>query len=241
MNYKYPVYRPLLNGNEKRYVNKCLDSTWISSKGEFISRFEKEFASFTNSKYAIAVPNGTIALHLALLTLGIGRGDEVLVPTLTYVASANAVTYTNAKPVFVDSLPGSWQPDPEDIRKKITKRTKAVMVAHLYGYPSNMKEILKIAKEHNLLVVEDCAEAFGSKLKNKHVGNWGDIASFSFFGNKTITTGEGGMVVTNNKKLFNLALRLKGQGLAKNREYWHDIVGYNYRMTNICAAIGLLN
>ncbi len=239
MNYKYPVYRPLLNGNEKRYVNKCLDSTWISSKGEFISRFEKEFASFTNSKYAIAVPNGTIALHLALLTLGIGRGDEVLVPTLTYVASANAVTYTNAKPVFVDSLPGSWQPDPEDIRKKITKRTKAVMVAHLYGYPSNMKEILKIAKEHNLLVVEDCAEAFGSKLKNKHVGNWGDIASFSFFGNKTITTGEGGMVVTNNKKLFNLALRLKGQGLAKNREYWHDIVGYNYRMTNICAAIGL--
>lgn len=239
MHYKYPVYRPQLNGNEKKYVSECLDSTWISSKGKFISKFEEEFAKFIKSKYAIAVPNGTIALHLALLALGIGPGDEVIVPTLTYVASANAVTYTGAKPVFADSLPDTWQIDPDDIEKKITKKTKVIMPVHLYGLPCNMDAIRKIAKKKNIFVMEDCAEAFGSKYKNNHVGNFGDISSFSFFGNKTITTGEGGMVVTNNKELYKLAVRLKGQGLAKNREYWHDIVGYNYRMTNICAAIGL--
>jgi perosamine synthetase len=239
MNYKYPVYQPSLNGNEKKYVNECLDSTWISSKGRFIANFEAGFSEFTKIKHVIAVPNGTIALHLALLTLGIKRGDEVIVPTLTYVATANSVTYTGAKPVFVDSLSGTWQIDPDDIRRKITKRTKAIMPVHLYGYPSNMNEIKKMAEEFNLLIVEDCAESFGTKLNGTHVGNFGDISAFSFFGNKTITTGEGGIVATNNKKIFQLATRLKGQGLAKNREYWHDIVGYNYRMTNICAAIGL--
>jgi perosamine synthetase len=239
MNYKYPVYKPQLHGNEKKYVNECIDSTWISSKGKFISKFEKEFAKYIKSMYAIAVPNGTIALHLTLLTLGIGQGDEVIVPTLTYIASANAITYTGATPVFVDSSKSTWQIDSEDIKRKITKRTKAIMVVHLYGFPCNMGEIIKIAWDNNLYIIEDCAEAFGTKYKNKHVGNFGNISSFSFFGNKTITTGEGGMVVTNNKKLFQLATRIKGQGLAKNREYWHDIVGYNYRMTNICAAIGL--
>jgi perosamine synthetase len=239
MQYQYPVYQPLLDGNEKNYVNECLDSTWISSKGRFISEFESKFSEFTKIKYSIAVPNGTIALHLALLTLGVGKGDEVIVPTLSYVASANAVTYTGANPVFVDSMYGTWQIDPSDVRKKITKRTKAVMPVHLYGFPSDMNEIKKIAGENNLLIIEDCAEAFGTKLQEKHIGNFGNISAFSFFGNKTITTGEGGMVSTNNKKLFQLATRLKGQGLAKNREYWHDIVGYNYRMTNICAAIGL--
>ncbi len=239
MIFKYPVYKPSLNGNEKKYVNECLDSTWISSKGKFISEFESKFADFTKIKYIIAVPNGTIALHLALLALGIRTGDEVIVPTLTYVASANAVSYTGAKPVFVDSLPGSWQIDPSDIKKKITKKTKAIMPVHLYGFPSNMMVIKEIAKKFNLQIIEDCAEAFGTKLNNIHVGNFGNIAAFSFFGNKTITTGEGGMVATNNKRIFQLATRLKGQGLAKNREYWHDIVGYNYRMTNICAAIGL--
>ena len=239
MNYKYPVYQPSLNGNEKKYVNECLDSTWISSKGKFINKFENEFAKYINTKFAIAVPNGTIALHLALLTLGIGKNDEVIVPTLTYVASANAVKYTGAKPVFADSFSDTWQINPKDIRKKITKKTKAIMPVHLYGFPCEMDEIKNIAKEFNLLIVEDCAEAFGTKYKNKHVGNFGDISAFSFFGNKTITTGEGGMVVMNNKRLFDLAVHIKGQGLAKNREYWHDIIGYNYRMTNICAAIGL--
>ncbi len=239
MNYKYPVYQPSLKGNEKKYVIECLDSTWISSKGKFINKFEIEFAKYINTKYAIAVPNGTIALHLALLTLGIEKNDEVIVPTLTYIASANAVKYIGAKPVFVDSLNHTWQIDPADIRKKITKKTKAIMPVHLYGFPCEMDEIKNIAKEFNLFIVEDCAEAFGTKYKNKHVGNFSDISAFSFFGNKTITTGEGGMVVTNNKKLFDHAVHIKGQGLAKNREYWHDTIGYNYRMTNICAAIGL--
>lgn len=239
MKYKYPVYQPSLDGNEKKYVNACLDSTWISSKGKFISEFESRFSEFTKIKYAIAVPNGTIALHLAIMALGIGPGDEVIVPTLTYIASANAVTYTGARPVFADSLYTSWQIDPSDIKRKITKKTKAIMPVHLFGFPSDMKEIRKIASENNIYIIEDCAEAFGSRLKNVHVGNFGNISAFSFFGNKTITTGEGGMVTTNNKKIFQLATRIKGQGLAKNREYWHDIVGYNYRMTNICAAIGL--
>ena len=238
MNYKYPVYKPSLEGNEKKYVNKCLESTWISSKGRFISKFESKFSEYTNIKYSIAVPNGTIALHLALLALGIGPGDEVIVPTLTYVASANTIRYTGAKPVFVDSLENSWQIDPVEIKKKLSKKTKAIMPVHLYGYPSNMKELQLIAKDNNVFIIEDCAEAFGTRLKDIHVGNFGNISAFSFFGNKTITTGEGGMVSTNNKKIFELAVRLKGQGLAKNREYWHDIIGYNYRMTNICAAIG---
>lgn len=239
MSYKYPVYKPALKGNEKRYVNECLNSTWISSKGKFIHEFEQAFSKFTGIKYAAAVPNGTIALHLALLGLGIKKGDEVILPTLTYIASANAVTYTGAKPVFADSLYNTWQIDPDDVRKKITKRTKAIMPVHLYGLPSNMDEIRKIAKKNNLMIIEDCAEAFGTKLNRTHVGNFGNIAAFSFFGNKTITTGEGGMVGTNDKNMFKLILRLKGQGLARHREYWHDIVGYNYRMTNICAAIGL--
>ncbi len=178
-------------------------------------------------------------MHLALVALGLGEGDEVIVPTLTYIASVNSIAYTGAKPVFVDSEKITWQLDPLDIRNKITTRTKAIMVVHLYGHPAEMDEIMQIAREYSLFVIEDCAEAFGSTYNNKHVGTFGDIAIFSFFGNKTITTGEGGMVVTNDATLFDRAVRLKGQGLAMHRQYWHDIIGYNYRMTNICAAIGL--
>lgn len=238
-NFLYPVYSPSLNGNEKKYVNECLDSTWISSKGKFINKFETEFAQFINVDYAASVCNGTVALHLALLALGISAEDEVIVPTLTYIASVNAISYSGAKPIFVDSLSDSWQIDPEDVKKKITNKTKAIMVVHLYGHPCDMDQLSKIAKENNLFLIEDCAEAIGSKYKNKHVGSFGDISTFSFFGNKTITTGEGGMVVTNNKSLHEKVVKLKGQGLALNREYWHDIIGYNYRMTNIQAAIGL--
>lgn len=237
--YKIPVYKPFLGGNEKKYVNDCLDSTWISSKGKYVDLFEKEFSKYINVNHSITVSNGTVALHLALEALGIKFEDEVIVPTFTYIASVNAIIYTGAKPVFVDSLENNWQIDPVDIRKKITKKTKAIMVVHLYGHPCNMDEIMKIAKEYELYVIEDCAEAFGSKYKGKFVGTFGDISTFSFFGNKTITTGEGGMVVTNDETLYERALHLKGQGLAKWREYWHDVVGYNYRMTNICAAIGL--
>ncbi len=237
--YKIPIYAPNLSGNEKKYILDCLDSTWISSKGEYIKKFETAFADNIDCKYAASVCNGTVALHLALVALGIGPDDEVIVPTLTYIASVNSIVYTGAKPVFVDSLACSWQMDPNDVRQKITSKTKAIMCVHLYGQACDMDALKQIAKEHNLYLVEDCAEAIGSRYKNQHVGTFGDVATFSFFGNKTITTGEGGMVVTNDETIYDRLVHYKGQGLAKHREYWHDVIGYNYRMTNICAAIGL--
>jgi perosamine synthetase len=239
MSIKIPVYQPSLNGNEKKYVNECLDSTWISSKGKFLGQFEEQFASYINIKHATAVSNGTVAIHLALIALGIGPGDEVIVPTLTYIASVNAIAYTGATPVFVDSLQTTWQLDTEDVKRKITSKTKAIMAVHLYGHACNMDALQNICKENQLFLIEDCAEAIGSTYKGKHVGTFGDISTFSFFGNKTITTGEGGMVVTNDETLMDRAVHFKGQGLAKHRQYWHDVIGYNYRMTNICAAIGL--
>lgn len=237
--YSIPLYQPDLRGNEKRYVMECLDSSWISSKGKFISEFEDRFASYLGANHALGVCNGTAALHLALVTLGIGPGDEVIVPTLTYIAAVNAVAYTGATPVFVDSLRDTWQIDPDDVRRKIRQRTKAIMAVHLYGQPCDMDELQKIADEHRLYLVEDCAEAFGAKSNDRLAGTFGDVAAFSFYGNKTITTGEGGMVVTKTRQLCERASLFRGQGLAANREYWHDVVGYNYRMTNICAAIGL--
>jgi perosamine synthetase len=230
---------PDLGNNEKKYVNECLDSTWISSKGKFIPLFEKKFSEYIGINHAASVCNGTAALHLALLALGIGPGDEVIVPTLTYIASVNAVTYTGARPVFVDSLPHTWQIAPDDIKAKLSKRTKAIMIVHLYGHPCEMDTIMETARENNLYVIEDCAEAIGSRLGGQHVGTIGDVGTFSFFGNKTITTGEGGMVVTNSEEIISRTIHLKSQGLAAGREYWHNILGYNYRMTNICAAIGL--
>jgi perosamine synthetase len=237
--YSIPIYRPDLSGNEKKYVNECLDSSWISSKGQFVEEFESAFARRIGVSHAASVCNGTVALHLALMALGIGPGDEVIVPTLTYIASANSVTHTGATPVFVDSLPDTWQIDPDDIRRHITPNTRAIMPVHLYGHACDMDAILAIAAEHRLFVIEDCAEAFGTLYKGRHVGTFGDISTFSFFGNKTITSGEGGMVVANDRTLIERAKHLKGQGLANHREYWHDIVGFNYRMTNIQAAIGL--
>jgi perosamine synthetase len=238
-NYRIPIYQPDLAGNEKRYVLECLDSSWISSKGRFIGEFESRFSAYIGASHAVGVCNGTVALHLAMVTLGLGPGDEVIVPTLTYIAAVNAIAYTGATPVFVDSLPDTWQMDPADVRRKLTPRTKAIMVVHLYGHPCDMDALAAIAREEGIFLVEDCAEAFGTRYKGKHVGVFGDIACFSFFGNKTITTGEGGMVVTNDHTLFERARHFKGQGLAAHREYWHDVIGYNYRLTNICAAIGL--
>lgn len=239
MNFKYPVYQPSLSGNEKKYVLECLDSSWISSKGSFVHKFEGEFKTFIDVKHATCVSNGTVALHLALVALGVGVGDEVIVPTFTYIASVNAITYTGATPIFVDSLKETWQMDPEDVKRKITSKTKAILAVHLYGHPCNMEAIVHLCKENSLFLLEDCAEAIGSEYKGRHVGSFGDISIFSFFGNKTITTGEGGMVVTNDHTLYDRSVHFKGQGLAKHRQYWHDVIGYNYRMTNICAAIGL--
>lgn len=234
-----PVYQPYLTGREKEYVNQCLDSTWISSRGEFISRFEKNFAEYVQAPYATSVCNGTVALHLALEALGLMPGDEVIVPTLTYVASVNTIVQAGAVPVFVDSLASTWQLDIDDVRRKITPKTRAVMAVHLYGLPCDMAPLVNLCKENKLFLVEDCAEAFGTYYQGKHVGTFGDVATFSFFGNKTITTGEGGMVVTTRKDLLDNAYHLKTQGVSPDREYWHDVVAYNYRMTNICAAIGV--
>ncbi|NWG29551.1 MAG: DegT/DnrJ/EryC1/StrS family aminotransferase [Ignavibacteriaceae bacterium] len=238
MSYKYPVYQPNLGGNEKKYVQECLDSTWISSKGKFINQFENNFSNFTGIKNSVAVANGTVALHVALLALGVGKGDEVIVPTFTYIASVNAIHYTGAKPVFVDSAADTWQIDSKKIEEKISIKTKAIMAVHIYGHPCEMDEIKRIALKYKLFIIEDCAEAIGTFYNGRHAGSFGDISTFSFFGNKAITTGEGGMVCTNDDNLADLSIRIKGQGLAKNQEYFHDIIGYNYRMTNICAAIG---
>jgi perosamine synthetase len=174
-----------------------------------------------------------------MLALGIGPGDEVILPTLTYIATANAVAYCGATPVFADADAGTWQIDPADVRRKVTPRTKAVIAVHLYGHPCEMDELQAICREHHLFLVEDCAEALGTVYRNRHVGTFGDISTFSFFGNKTLTTGEGGMFVTDDRTLADRARHFKGQGLAAHREYWHDVVGYNYRMTNLCAAIGV--
>jgi len=236
---KIPIYQPALDGNEKKYVNDCLDSNWISSRGKYITLFEDAFSAYVGIEHSISVCNATVGLHLALVTLGLGEGDEVIVPSFTYIASVSTICHTGAKPVFVDSVRDTWQVDPEAVRKKITPATKAIMAVHIYGHPCDMEALSAIAKEYGIFLIEDCAEAFGSKFKGKNVGTFGDISVFSFFGNKTITTGEGGMIVTHNETLFEKAYHYKMHGLAKYREYWHDTLGYNYRMTNICAAIGL--
>ena len=236
---RFPVYAPALQGNEKRYVSECLDSTWISSRGAFVERFERAFAGYVGAPHATSVCNGTVAIHLALAALGLQPGDEVIVPTLTYVASVNTIVQAGATPVFVDSLASTWQADPDEIARRVTARTRAIMAVHLYGQPCDMDAITAIARDRDLLLVEDCAEAFGSKVRGRHVGTFGDAGTFSFFGNKTITTGEGGMVVCRDEALHRRCSKLKNQGVSREREYWHDELAYNYRMTNIAAAIGV--
>lgn len=236
--HRTPIMQPLLNGNELAYVSDCIKTGWISSQGAYVKRFEKEFAAYCGAEYAVAVSNGTVALHLALDALGIGTGDEVLVPDLTFAASINAIIYTGATPVLVDVDRVTWTISVEDIEKNITPKTKAIMPVHLYGHPSHMDEIMAIAKKHKLIVVEDAAEAIGSLYKGKHVGTFGDAATFSFFGNKTITTGEGGMVFFKTKEAYEKAVVLRDHGMSKTKKYWHEYVGFNYRMTNLQGALG---
>lgn len=236
---KYPIYKPFLKGNEKKYVDDCMNSEWISSQGQYVELFEQAVADYIGVKYGIAVFNGTVALQLALMALGIGDGDEVLVPDFTYIASANAVLHVGAKPVLVDVDSRSWNINFQEIQQNITNRTKAILTADIYGMPADYNSLRKFAKQHGLLIIEDSAESFGANYYKKKAGSLGDIATLSFFGNKTITTGEGGMVLTDNSDYAEIAMTVKNQGNSKSRRYFHDVLGYNFRMTNIQAAIGL--
>jgi perosamine synthetase len=234
-----PVAAPVFDGNEKAYVLDCLDSTWISSSGKYLDRFESGFAEFCGVRHAVACSNGTTALHLALVALGVGPGDEVIVPTLTFVATANTVTYCGARPEFVDAEPETWTIDPAAIEAKITPRTKGIIVVHLFGHPADMEPINALARRHGLFVLEDAAQAHGATCRGRRAGALGDIATFSFFGNKIITTGEGGMVVTDDDAIADRMRLLRTHGMDPARRYWHPVIGYNYRMTNVTAAIGL--
>lgn len=234
-----PVAAPVFAGNEKRYVLDCIESSWISSAGKYVEKFEHEFADFCKVRHAVSCSSGTAALHVALLALGIGPGDEVIVPTLTFVATANAVTYCGARPRFVDIEADTWTIDPALVEAKITARTKAILPVHLYGYVANMDAIREIARRHNLFVVEDAAEAHGAEFRGQRVGSLGDAAAFSFYGNKIISSGEGGMVVTDSDEIARYAAQLRGQGMDLNQRYWFPVVGYNYRMPNLTAAVGL--
>ncbi|MCX7747187.1 MAG: DegT/DnrJ/EryC1/StrS family aminotransferase [Clostridia bacterium] len=239
MNNFIPISMPSITQKEIEYVNDAVKSGWVSSLGKYIELFEKSFAEFSNTKYAIAVSNGTTGLHLALEAYGIGPGDEVIVPDLTFIATANAVKHTGANPVFVDIEETTLCIDPESIKKAITKNTKAIIPVHLYGHPANMALINSIAKENGLLVIEDAAEAHGAEFNGERVGSLGDCGVFSFYGNKIITSGEGGMITTNCDDFYQKALRLRDHAMDKSKRYWHSEIGYNYRMTNIQAALGV--
>ncbi|MBI3506514.1 MAG: DegT/DnrJ/EryC1/StrS family aminotransferase [Proteobacteria bacterium] len=235
---RVPIAEPKLGGNELKYVTECIETNWISSQGSFVRRFETEFAARIGVPHALAVSNGTVALHLALAAYGIGPGDEVIVPDLTFAATLNAVIYTGATPVLVDVAPDTWNIDPDAVAAAITPRTKAIMPVHLYGQPADMGPILAIAKRRGLIVVEDAAEAAGSFWEGTACGAIGDCGTFSFFSNKLITTGEGGMVVFKDDAIAARARRLRDHGMNPARRYWHDEVGFNYRLTNLQAAIG---
>lgn len=234
-----PVYSPSLGEEELNNVIHAIKTNWISSKGEFIGEFEKKFAEYCGASYGIATCNGTSALHLALESLGIKSGHEVIVPNFTMISSALAVCYTGAKPVFVDAEEDTYNINPDKIEEKITARTKAIMPVHIYGHPCDMDKIKEIAKKHNLFVVEDAAEAHGAEYNGKKAGSLGDIGCFSFYGNKLITTGEGGMIITNSKEIYEKAQSLKNLAFGKDNRYLHEEIGFNYRMTNLQAAIGL--
>jgi perosamine synthetase len=234
-----PISNPALVGNELKYVTDCIQTSWISSVGTYVQRFEEAFAGFCGTEHAVTCSNGTTALHLALLALGVEPGDEVIVPTLTYVATANAVVYCGAKPMFVDSESETWNMNPAQVEALITPRTRGIIVVHLFGHPVDMDPVLDIAHRHGLFVLEDAAEAHGAEYKGQRAGSIGDVATFSFFGNKIITTGEGGMVTTNDSALADEVRRLKNHGMDPHRKYWFPTIGYNYRLTNVASAIGL--
>lgn len=249
-----PLCVPEIRGNEWRYVKDCLDNAWVSSVGTYVTSFEQDVATYVGAKHGIAVVNGTNALHIALLVAGVNPDDEVLVSTLTFIAPVNAIRYANAWPVFIDAEPKYWQMNTQqvvdfieqecvwqrrELRNKVTgRRVKAIMPVHILGHPVDMEPLLDIARKYNLVVIEDATESLGSKYKGKMVGQLGDIACFSFNGNKIITTGGGGMIITNNSAWADKSKYLTTQAKNDPLEYVHHEIGYNYRLTNVQAAIG---
>lgn len=234
-----PVNEPLLNGNEKKYLCECIDTGWISSEGPFVKEFEQKLSASVHRKYGVAVSNGTAALEVAVQALGIGEGDEVIMPTFTIISCAMAVTKAGAIPVLVDSDTHTWNMNAEEIEARITSKTKAIMAVHLYGLPVDMDKILALAKKYHLKVIEDAAEMHGQTYKGKPCGSFGDISTFSFYPNKHITTGEGGMVVTNDENLAERCRMLRNLCFKKDVRYVHDEISDNYRFTNLQAAVGL--
>lgn len=234
-----PVCTPVLGNKEYEYVVDCLRTNWISSSGKYIDWFEEKFSRYCEKKYGITTTNGTSALHLALNALRIGQGDEVIMPSFTIASTVFAAIYCGAKPVLVDSKSDTWNIDVSQIEKKITQKTKAIMPVHIYGHPCDMDPIIKLAKKYKLYVIEDAAEAHGAQYYGKKVGGIGDVGCFSFYGNKIITCGEGGMVVTSNRKIAERCRLLKNLAFLKTKRFFHKEIGYNYRMTNLQAALGL--
>jgi len=234
-----PISKPSITQKEIQYIMDAVSSGWVSSLGKYVDMFEEKFASYCGTKYALTTSNGTTALHLVLVALGIKPGDEVIVPDITFVATGNAVKYVGAKAVIVDIEEDTLCIDPESVKKAITPKTKAIIAVHLYGHPANMEEINKIAEEYDLIVIEDAAEAHGAEVNGKKVGSLGHVGTFSFYGNKIITTGEGGMITTNDENLYERMRHLRDHAMSKEKRYWHTEVGFNYRMTNVQAALGL--
>lgn len=237
--YRVPIAEPSLLGRELEYVTDCIATNWISSRGKYVDRFEAEFARLCGTRFAISTSSGTTALHLALVALGVGAGDEVIVPDLTFIATANAVSYCGARPVLVDVDADSWTLSPAAVEAAITPRTRGIIPVHLYGHPAEMDALAAIASRHALFVLEDCAESLGARYRGRTVGSLGTLACFSFYGNKTLTTGEGGMLVTDDETLHRRARMLRDHGMSAERRYFHPEIGFNYRLTNLQAAIGV--
>jgi perosamine synthetase len=235
----FPVAEPNISEKEIDYVNKAVSSGWVSSIGEYIDNFEKEYAHFIGTKYAISTSSGTAGLHLALLASGVKQGDEVIIPDFTFIATANSVRYVGAEVVLVDINPDTLCIEPRHIKEAITSKTKAVIPVHVYGQPANMPDICDIAAKNNIIIIEDVAEAHGADINGKKVGSLGLCGVFSFYGNKIITTGEGGMITTDNEEVYKHIKKIKNHGMSQHKRYWHDEIGFNYRMTNIQAALGL--
>jgi perosamine synthetase len=234
-----PVNEPLLNGNEKKYLMECIDTGWISSEGPFVRKFEEQFAARVDRGYGIAVSNGSVALDAAVVALGLGEGDEVIMPTFTIISCAAAVVRAGAVPVLVDSDPITWNMDIGQIEAKITPRTKAIMVVHIYGLPVDMDPILALADKYDLKIIEDAAEMHGQTYRGRPCGSFGDISTFSFYPNKHITTGEGGMIVTDDEGLAEKCRSLRNLCFQPGKRFVHEELGFNFRMTNLQAALGL--